>query len=102
MWYSGYMSTARKKIDMLNMRVEPTQKLLLEQAAEASGKSVTSFVLEHAMEAAHRELDVIRNYSLSLRDARAFMAALEKPASANPALRQAFLAYEKKYSRAKR
>jgi uncharacterized protein (DUF1778 family) len=96
------MSTARKKIDMLSMRVEPTQKKLLEKAAEASGQSITAFVLEHAIQAAHRELDEVRNYSLSLRDAQAFMAALETPPASNAALKEAFLNYEKKYSKVKR
>ncbi len=87
---------------MLNMRVEPTQKRLLEKAAEVSGQSVTSFVLEHALQAAHRELDEVRNYSLSLRDAQVFMAALENPPAPNPALKKAFTDYQKKYSQAKR
>jgi uncharacterized protein (DUF1778 family) len=95
------MSTARKKIDMLNMRVEPTQKRLLEKAAEVSGQSVSSFVLDHALQAAHRELDEVRNYSLSLRDAQVFMAALENPPAPNAALKQAFTNYQKKYSQAK-
>ena len=96
------MSTARKKIDMLNMRVQPTQKKLLEKAAEVSGQSVTAFVLDHAMQAAHRELDEVRNYSLSLRDAQVFMSALESPPATNSALKAAFSGYEKKYSKAKR
>ena len=96
------MSTARKRIDMLNMRVEPTQKRLLEKAAEVSGQSVTSFVLEHAVQAAHRELDEVRNYSLSLRDAQVFMAALEKAPDANHALKKAFSNYEVKYAKTKR
>jgi uncharacterized protein (DUF1778 family) len=96
------MSTARKKIDMLNMRVEPTQKRLLEKAAEISGQSVTSFVLEHAVQAAHRELDEIQKYSLSIKDAQAFMAALENPPVANASLKKAFSDYGKKYSHSKR
>ncbi len=85
------------------MRVEPTQKQLLERAAEASGhQSVTAFVLEHALQAAHRELDEVRNYSLSLRDARAFLVALESPPKPNLALKSLFSNYDKKYSKAKR
>ena len=84
------------------MRVEPEQKRLLEKAAEASGQSVSSFVLDHAVQAAHRELDEVLNYSLSLRDAQVFMAALESPPKTNVSLRNAFSSYEKKYSRSKR
>ncbi len=87
---------------MLNMRVEPTQKKLLEKAAEASGQSISAFVLDHALQAAHRELDEVRNYSLSRKDAEVFMAALENPPMPNAALKSAFLSYDKKYSRAKR
>jgi uncharacterized protein (DUF1778 family) len=96
------MATARKKIGMLNMRVEPIQKRLLEKAAEVSGQSVTSFVLDHALQAAHRELDEVRSYSLSLRDAQIFLSALENPPAPNAALKQAFTSYQKKYSQAKR
>jgi uncharacterized protein (DUF1778 family) len=96
------MSTARKKIDMLNMRVEPTQKKLLEKAAEISGRSISAFVLEHALQAAHRELDEVRSYSLNLRDAKVFMAALESTPKANFALKSAFSGYEKKYTKTKR
>ncbi len=84
------------------MRVEPTQKKLLEKAAEFSGQSISAFVLDHAIQAAHKELDEVRKYSLSLRDAQVFMAALEKPPVANSALKGAFSAYEKKYFKTKR
>lgn len=96
------MSALRRKIDILNMRIEPTQKKLLEKAAEVSGQSVTAFVLDHALQAAHRELDEVRTYSLSLRDAQVFLAALENPPAPNPALKEAFSSYEKKYSKTKR
>ncbi len=95
------MTTARKKIDILNMRVAPTQKKLLEKAAEVSGQSISAFVLDHALQAAHRELDEVRNYSLSVRDAQVFMAALENPPSAPAELKTAFLNYDEKYSKAK-
>ena len=96
------MAVARKKIDLLNMRVEPTQKKLLEKAAEASGQSVSAFVLEHALRAAHRELDEVQNYFLSLRDAQRFLAALEEPPLAHPALKSAFSSYDKKYPKSRR
>ena len=86
---------------MLNMRVEPTQKKLLEKAAEVTGQSVTSFVLAHAVQAAQRELEEVRSYSLTLKDAQAFMSAVESPTSPNSALKRAFSDYEKKYSRSR-
>ncbi len=67
----------------MNVRVAPTQKKLPEKAAEASGQSISAFVLDHALQAAHRALGEVQNCSFSVRNARLFMAA--------------FLKYDEKY-----
>lgn len=44
--------SARRKADRLELRLEPAQRRLLDEAATASSMSVSAFVLSHATEAA--------------------------------------------------
>lgn len=88
-----------KKNDSLNMRIDPEQKRLLERAAALTGRSVSAYVLDHAVGAAKRELQEVHRYSLSLRDAQTFLKALEHPPAPNPSLKRAFSDFKKKYSK---
>jgi uncharacterized protein (DUF1778 family) len=45
-----------RKVDRLELRLEPDRRDLLDAAASASGMSTSAFVLEHATEAAQRAL----------------------------------------------
>lgn len=83
--------TTRRKDDRLELRLEPTSRRLLDEAAAASSMSVSAFVLTHATEAA-REILADRT-TFILPDDRwdAFTELLEREARPMPGL-AAFLA----------
>jgi uncharacterized protein (DUF1778 family) len=71
----------------LNLRASTQQGALIRQAALASDKSVTEFILESATSAAERVLADRRRFELDDADWRAFQTALERPAILKPRLR---------------
>ena len=76
-----YMSTAKE--DRLQIRVNPTDKALLERAAAASHLNVSSFVLQAAALKAEEVLAERSSIRLSPGASTAFSEALEKPAEVN-------------------
>jgi len=99
------MSTARKKKiesskdDVIHIRSTPSDKSLIEKAADAVGLTVSSFMLQNSIKAARRELAEVEKMSLSKRDADLFFSALTNPAAPNSALKSAFKDYEKQSKR---
>jgi uncharacterized protein (DUF1778 family) len=93
------MSPAKKKKtdstkgDVIHIRTAPSDKSLIERAAENLGLSVSSFILQYALKAARRELAEVERISLSEADARIFFSALESPPAPNAALQSAFRDY---------
>ena len=83
--------SARRKDDRLELRLEPANRRLLDEAAAATSVSVSAFVLAHATEAA-REVLADRT-SFVLPDDRwdAFIQLLDRDARPMPGL-AAFLA----------
>jgi uncharacterized protein (DUF1778 family) len=83
--------STRRKDDRLELRLEPANRRLLDEAAAATSVSVSSFVLTHATEAA-REVLADRT-SFVLPDDRwdAFIELLDRDARPMPGL-AAFLA----------
>jgi uncharacterized protein (DUF1778 family) len=71
----------------LNLRASARQDALIRQAASASDKSVTEFILESATTAAEHVLADRRAFELDDANWRAFQAALERPAVLKPRLR---------------
>jgi uncharacterized protein (DUF1778 family) len=71
----------------LNLRASTQQGALIRQAALASDKSVTEFILESATRAAEHVLADRRRFELDDADWRAFQTALERPAILKPRLR---------------
>lgn len=68
-----------RKTSQITLRVDPSQKTLLEEAARISGRTVTDIVTEAARERALeilREEEELRNWRLSRADATAFVTAL--------------------------
>lgn len=94
------MSTARKKKaesqkdDVIHIRSTPSDKSLIEKAADALGLTVSSFMLQNSIKAARRELADIEQIRLSRKDSEIFLRALLNPTAANAALKAAFKAYE--------
>lgn len=69
----------RFRAERLEARVTAEQKALIEHAASLQGRSVTDFVLAAVQDAALRAVDEHQRLTLSLRDARVFVEALNAP-----------------------
>jgi uncharacterized protein (DUF1778 family) len=76
------------KSKRLNFRISDAQEELLRRGANAKGQSVTDFIVESACTVAECELAGQSDFKLPPDQWRAFLAALDKPAAANPKLRR--------------
>jgi uncharacterized protein (DUF1778 family) len=74
------------KDDRLQIRVDPTDKSLLERAAAAAHLNVSAFVLQAAAARAEEVLAERSSIRLSARAATAFTEALARPAQVNERL----------------
>lgn len=86
----------RQKSAQLVIRISPEQKSLLEEAAIASGRTVTDLVTEAAREKAlqiAREDEELTLWRLSRADATAFVAACLDPAEPSERMRRDYAAY---------
>ncbi len=86
------------KDDRLEIRVKPTDKQLLEEAASLCGISVSSFVTLHSLKAAKEEINTSQ-VTLSKKDAELLTSMLENPPKANAALKKALAEFRKKYAK---
>lgn len=71
--------SASRKVDRLELRLEPEKRKLLDRAAEAAGVSTSAFVLEHATEAAQRALADRTLFVLPPDRWNAFVELLDRP-----------------------
>ncbi len=69
----------RVKSERINLRATPEQATTLQQAAAASGRTVTDFVLASAVVQAQRDLAERRWFSVSAVDFEALEALLTEP-----------------------
>jgi uncharacterized protein (DUF1778 family) len=90
-----YMSTVKE--ERLQIRVDPSDKALLERAAAASHLNVSAFVIQAAASKAEEILAERSSIRLSHEAAVAFSEALERPAEVNDRLAQA-LRRKRKFS----
>ena len=74
----------------LNVRATDRQEKLIRIGAEASGVSVTDFILESACLQAEHVLADRRDFLASPKQWRAFVEALDRPARVKPALARVF------------
>ena len=93
-------SAKKKKVDsmkgdVIHIRTAPSDKSLIEKAAEQLGLTVSSFMLQNAIKAARRELAEVERISLSDRDASTFLSLITAPPAANAALKAAFKDHSK-------
>jgi uncharacterized protein (DUF1778 family) len=77
----------------LQIRVDKSTKLKLEQAASYAQKTISDFVLENIVPAAERVIEEHTTSKLSSRDWAKLMTALENPPEPNEALKQAAARY---------
>ena len=73
----------------LNIRLNPEAKEKIEQAAVMSHQSITDFVVTSLLRASEVALELQQMIRLTNRDRDLFLAALEKDARPNRALRKA-------------
>jgi len=76
-----------RRVATINIRVEPETRDLIDQAAAASGKSRSEFMVEVARKQAIDVLLDRRLFVLSEGDYDAFLAAVENPPPPGPALK---------------
>ena len=74
--------------ERLDIRLPVVAKQLLQQAAAASHKSVTEFLLHHGLNAAARTLADRQLFALNEKDWKAFQAVLNRPVKRKPRLKK--------------
>ncbi len=72
----------------INLRTSPEAKLMIERAAALMGTTVSSFMLQHAYEAARRVVSDNDTLLMSQQAFEAFVSACETPLEPNDALRE--------------
>src|SRR5215471_14858095 len=77
--------------EMINLRASQRQKLLIDRAAKALGRSRSDFMLDTACREAESILLDRRYFSLSGDEFRRFTAMLDSPPKDNPRLRRLLL-----------
>ena len=91
-------STARKqKEDRIEIRTKPEVKKVIKTAADFSGSTVSSFVINIAYEAAKRIIAEQDKILASDRDQDIFLAVLLSPPKPNVALQKAAERFRKIY-----
>ena len=87
---SGAKKTAERKNarEALNMRIRPEMRMLIDHAAELTGKNRTDFVLDAARQAAHNAVLDQTILSLNPKAYAAFVKLLDAPPEPNARLRR--------------
>jgi uncharacterized protein (DUF1778 family) len=85
------VTLTRRKEDRLELRLDPANRQLLDEAAAASAMSTSAFVLSHATAAAHQVLADRTSFILPADRWDAFVEMLERDERLTPGL-AAFLA----------
>jgi uncharacterized protein (DUF1778 family) len=78
----------KQRGETINLRASRTQKILIDRAAEALGRSRSDFMLDTACREAESILLDRRYFFLSENDFRRFVAMLDRPPKHNPRLRR--------------
>jgi uncharacterized protein (DUF1778 family) len=80
-------SFSEPKSERIDIRTSPAAKKLLQQAAAASHKNVSEFLLEHGLMAASETLANRSLFVLNDEQWQTFQAALDRPTQDKPRLR---------------
>lgn len=84
------MSTTTAKENRLNIRCDSHARQMLNKAAAYAHVSISEFILSHALASAEQVIQAHESITLQPSDFQDFLAALDKPMPANPALSRAF------------
>lgn len=82
------MATTTRKA-RLDFRLSDDQKRMIEQAATATGQSVSDFAIANLVQAARRTIDEVTVTRLSMRDRDIFLNLIASEAEPNKALKVA-------------
>jgi uncharacterized protein (DUF1778 family) len=80
-------ATTESRSERVDLRMTPSAKQVLQQAAAAAHKTLTEFLLDSGMHAAHDTLADRRVFVLDEQQWDDFTAALNAPPADNPRLR---------------
>ena len=89
-----------KATDNIEMRVKPSDKERISRAAELTGVKLTTFVRASAVREAERILREHQSTTLSERDRRTLLAALDNPPPPTTAARDAVRNYRSRIANA--
>jgi len=81
-------STTKPTRDTLNLRIAPAERLLIDRAAESTGKTRTDFILDAARRAAEEALLDRALMVVSPEAYDEFLKRLDQPAKPNERLRR--------------
>jgi len=81
-------TTSESRSERVDVRMTPSAKHMLQQAAVASHKTLTEFLLDSGLHAAHDTLADRRTFVLDDQQWDAFLTALDAPPADNPRLRE--------------
>jgi uncharacterized protein (DUF1778 family) len=81
-------TTTESRSERVDVRMTPSAKHMLQQAAAASRKTLTEFLLDSGLHAAHDTLADRRTFVLDDQQWEAFTTALDAPPADNPRLRE--------------
>ncbi len=81
-------TTIESRSERVDLRMTPSAKEVLRRAAAAANKTLTEFLLDSGLHAAHDTLADRRMFILDERQWDEFTAALNAPPSDNPRLRE--------------
>ena len=84
-----------EKAVRLEARLSPTQKELLQHAANLLGRSLTDFILTVSQEAANKVIREHAIITLSVKESESFVSTLLNPPKPNAALKKAYKRYKK-------
>lgn len=92
------VSALHAKMYRFEARLNHDQKLLIQQAADLEGRTVTDFVLHSAEAAAARTIQERPMLILTARETEAFVSAILYPPEPSPVLREAVRHYKNQTS----
>jgi uncharacterized protein (DUF1778 family) len=81
-------TTPEPRSERVDLRMTPSAKRTLTQAAAAANKSLTEFLVDRGLHAAFETLADRRTFVLDDEHWHAFVAELDRPPADNPRLRQ--------------
>ena len=89
------MSTTKNKDARFNMKLKSKDKIKIEKAAELSGHTMSSFIINAALHASEEVIEKSKNIIESEEEAKHFYEILNKPARLNKNLSKSVERYKK-------